>query len=195
MAVRLSVVRTGSPLPPGRFLVLISVTGWVDPRDIVRLEGLGKLKNPVTSSGIWTATIRLVAQFLNQLLYRVPPNLRLILMLQIFYVDVVIYSRYCSCIYLEGLRKTTKSFSQSSCCSDRDSNRSAPMREYRESFCKPSRSSYWHQSLVVYCPHTAAAGCFVYRKDGVNQDNRLLAGFGSSHLLTSSILLWFCGCT
>jgi hypothetical protein len=48
MAVRLSALCAGRPLHPGRFLVLISVRGWVDPRSIVRLEGLGKLKNPVT---------------------------------------------------------------------------------------------------------------------------------------------------
>jgi hypothetical protein len=42
-------LRAGHPLAPRRFLVLISVRGWVDPRNILRLEGLGQLKNPVTS--------------------------------------------------------------------------------------------------------------------------------------------------
>jgi hypothetical protein len=40
---------------------------------IVGLERLGKLKNPMPSSGIEPATFRLVAQCLNQLCYRVPP--------------------------------------------------------------------------------------------------------------------------
>jgi hypothetical protein len=38
------------PLPPGRFLVLLSITGCVDPRAIVRLEGLGQLKNAMSGS-------------------------------------------------------------------------------------------------------------------------------------------------
>jgi hypothetical protein len=42
----------------GWFLVLNTLTGWVDPRTIVRLEGL-ELKNPITSSGIETAAFLL----------------------------------------------------------------------------------------------------------------------------------------
>jgi hypothetical protein len=44
MAVKLLTLRAGSPLPPGIFLVLISVVGCVDPRAVMRLEGLGQLK-------------------------------------------------------------------------------------------------------------------------------------------------------
>jgi hypothetical protein len=64
------------PLPPGRFLVLISVRGLFDPRAIVRMEELDQLKNPVTSSGTEPATFRLVAECLNQLRYRVPPSFK-----------------------------------------------------------------------------------------------------------------------
>jgi hypothetical protein len=61
MAVRLSALRAGSPLALKRFLVLIYARGRVDPRAIVRLEGLGQLKNPMTSSGIEPASFQLVA--------------------------------------------------------------------------------------------------------------------------------------
>jgi hypothetical protein len=60
MGVR-SALRAGRLLSPGRFLVLISVRGCVFPRALVLLEGLSKLKNPVTS-GIEPVTIRHVAQ-------------------------------------------------------------------------------------------------------------------------------------
>jgi hypothetical protein len=62
MAVRLSASCAGRPLPPGTLLVLISLRGGVDPRAIVRLEGLGQLKkSPMTSSRIEPATFWLVA--------------------------------------------------------------------------------------------------------------------------------------
>jgi hypothetical protein len=61
MPVRLSALSVGRPLLPGRSLILISVRGYVDPRAIVRLEGLGQFKIAVTSSGIKAATFRLVA--------------------------------------------------------------------------------------------------------------------------------------
>jgi hypothetical protein len=40
---------------------------------MVRLEGLGQFKNPITTLGIEPATFRLVSWCLNQLRYRVPP--------------------------------------------------------------------------------------------------------------------------
>jgi hypothetical protein len=60
MAVRLSAWCASHPLPAGRFMVLISVRGWVSPRAIVWLEGLSQLKNPMTSSGLKPATFWLV---------------------------------------------------------------------------------------------------------------------------------------
>jgi hypothetical protein len=44
MAVRLSALRAGRPLSPGRCLVLISVRGRIDSRVILLLEWLGQLK-------------------------------------------------------------------------------------------------------------------------------------------------------
>jgi hypothetical protein len=61
MDVRLLASRDGHPLAPRRFLVLISVRGWVDSKAIVRLEGLGKLRNWMTTSRIKPSTFRLVA--------------------------------------------------------------------------------------------------------------------------------------
>jgi hypothetical protein len=60
MAVRFAALCSDHRLLSGRFLVLISVRGLVDPRAIIQLEGLGQLKNPVASSGIKLATFRLI---------------------------------------------------------------------------------------------------------------------------------------
>jgi hypothetical protein len=44
MTVRFSALRGGRPLSPGRFVVLISVRGWVNSRVMVQLEELYQLK-------------------------------------------------------------------------------------------------------------------------------------------------------
>jgi hypothetical protein len=57
MALRFWASSACFPLPSGRILVFISVTGGVDPRALMRLEGLDQLKNTITSPHLSTCSI------------------------------------------------------------------------------------------------------------------------------------------
>ena len=62
------------PHPPKIFLVLMSVTGWINPRPKARHEGLCRWIIPMKPSGIEPSTFRLVAQCVNCVTAYPPPK-------------------------------------------------------------------------------------------------------------------------
>jgi hypothetical protein len=71
MAVRLSALRAGRPLPPGRFLVLISVKRLSRPQGHSAAGRITSIEKDPMTSGLEPATFQHVALCLNQPRYRV----------------------------------------------------------------------------------------------------------------------------
>jgi hypothetical protein len=105
MAARLSALCAGCPLPPGflwRFLVLISVRGWVDSRAIVRPEGLGKLEK-INLIGTWSHNLPVCSIVPQPLHYCVWAKCKTFLILkQVAHVVItVFYGSEHSCNWFE----------------------------------------------------------------------------------------------